>query len=153
MTSRRISTSSFHKAYAQNVHWPSPAYHVYTLRMNTAGLSRSGLNRAMRSARVLHTVHATTWGGSRSARPPTPHQCFPPGTQLFRMHPCSFSPIHSSVSLLLQLPRPLPLLVLTVIFRYPLPSPPLLIYLLGEMKTLSNCYWWLCNTDKSCHPF
>lgn len=104
MTSRRISTSSFHKAYAQNVHWPSPAYHVYTLRMNTAGLSRSGLNRAMRSALVLHTVHATTWGGSRSARPPTPHQCFPPGTQLFRMHPCSFSPIHSSVSLLLQLP-------------------------------------------------
>ena len=50
-------------------------------------------------------------------------------------------------------PRPLPLLVLTVIFRYPLPSPPLLIYLLGEMKTISNCYWWLCNTDKSCHPF
>lgn len=50
-------------------------------------------------------------------------------------------------------PRPLPLLVLTVIFRYLLPSSPLLIYLLGEMKILSNCYWWLCDTDKSCHPF
>lgn len=123
------------------------------LRMYTPGLSWSRLNRSMGSALILHTIHSKTWGGSRSTQPPTPHQCFPPGKQLFRMHLYSFSPSTLLSPYCYRCPWPLPLLVVIVIFRYPLPSPPLLVYLLGEIKTLSNYYCWLCYKGKSCHPF
>lgn len=104
------------------------------LRMYTPGLPQSRLNRSMGSALLLHTVHSKTWGGSRSTWPPTPPQCFPPGEQLFRMHPCSFSPITLLSLYCSSCPWPLPLLVLIGIFRYSLPSPPLLVYLRGEIK-------------------
>ena len=70
LTSQRISVSSFHKANAHNVYWPSPACHFYMLRMSTPGLPPSRLNRSVGSAHRLHTVHSKTWGGSRSTWAP-----------------------------------------------------------------------------------
>lgn len=112
-----------------------PSMPFYMLRISTPGLPQSRLNRSTGSALLLHTVHSKTWGGSRSTRPPTPPQCFPPGVQLFRMHPCSSSPITLLFPYCSSCPWPLPLLVLTVIFRYSLPCPPLLVYFRGEVKS------------------
>lgn len=69
--------------------------------------------------------------GSGALGPHTASVLSPPGMQLSDAPLLLLSPIRAS-PYCYSCPRPCPLPVLTVIFRYLLPSSPLLIYLLGE---------------------